>query len=234
RADADLQPEGSKAPAVEALGRFHELADGGLHRQEAADADPVTALSGEELVHRQADRLAGDVVERVRDGRLRVERVVERLVQGGQDPADVERRPSDDQRLEVILDGAHEAPQELGAALAAPRLRLADPDDAFVGVHTHDQGFERLARALRDLERLRERQPQRDRLDLGDLHGYSSSLARKSFRVGPHFDHSGPLAECPSSVSISKYFASMPARVSLSITPGAIDGGKSLSVRDST
>jgi len=55
-----------------------------------------------------------------------------------------------------------------------------------------------------------------------------------SFKVGAHFAHSGPLAECPSSVSISKYFASTRARPSLSITPGAIDGGKSLSVRDST
>jgi len=41
-------------------------------------------------VNRQADRLAGDVVERVGDGRLRVERVVERLVQRVQDSADIE------------------------------------------------------------------------------------------------------------------------------------------------
>jgi hypothetical protein len=63
---------------------------------------------------------------------------------------------------------------------------------------------------------------------------YWSSPAMNVFRVGPHFAHSGPLAEWPSSVSISKYFASTRALESLSITAGAIDGGKSLSVRDST
>ena len=40
----------------------------------------------------------------------------------------------------------------------------------------------------------------------------------KSFRVGPHFAHSGPLAEWPSSVSISKYFVHAPR--DLSITSG--------------
>src|SRR4029453_5892626 len=41
---------------------------------------------------------------------------------------------------------------------------------------------------------------------------YCSSFARKSFSTGAHFAHSGPLAEWPSSVSISKYCASTPAR----------------------
>jgi hypothetical protein len=63
---------------------------------------------------------------------------------------------------------------------------------------------------------------------------YCSSFARKSFSTGAHFAHSGPLAEWPSSVSISKYCASTPAFRSLSITAGAIDGGKSLSVLEST
>src|SRR5262245_56076618 len=63
---------------------------------------------------------------------------------------------------------------------------------------------------------------------------YCSSFARKSFSTGAHFAHSGPLAEWPSSVSTSKYCASTPARWSLSITAGAIDGGKSLSVLEST
>ena len=57
--------------------------------------------------------------------------------------------------------------------------------------------------------------------------GYGSSPAMNSFSVGAHFAHSGPLAKWPSSVSISKYLASTPARVSLSITAGAMDEGKS-------
>ena len=52
--------------------------------------------------------------------------------------------------------------------------------------------------------------------------GYGSSPAMNSFSVGAHFAHSGPLAKWPSSVSISKYFASTPARVSLSITAGGL------------
>src|SRR5207245_10347402 len=99
---------------------------------------------------------------------------VERLVQGMEDAADIEGRASGDQRLEVVLDGAHEVPHELGAALPTPRLGLADADDAFVGVYTHDQRLDRLALgALRDLERLGEGQAQRDRLDRGDLHAVS-------------------------------------------------------------
>src|SRR5207302_10020252 len=103
-----------------------------------------------------------------------------------------------------------------------------------VGVQGLGEGRERRAGAGGDLGRLVEGQAQRDRFELGDLHGSCSRPAMKSFKVGPHFAHSGPLAECPSSVSISKYLASTPARVSLSITPGAMDGGKILSVRDRT
>ena len=60
------------------------------------------------------------------------------------------------------------------------------------------------------------------------------SPSRNVRSVGPHLAHSGPLATWPSSVSISKYVACTPALVSWSITPGASEGGKSLSVRDST
>src|SRR2546430_1468981 len=63
--DADLQPEVTKAALVECVRGFHELADGWLHRQKPADPHPIAALAGEQLVDGQADRLPGDVVERV-------------------------------------------------------------------------------------------------------------------------------------------------------------------------
>src|SRR5439155_3570501 len=100
--DADLQPEVAKAALVERLRRFHELGDAGLHRQQSADTHTVAAFAAQELVNGEADRLAGDVVERVGDGRLGVERVVERLVQGVEDAAYIEGRSSGDQRLEVV------------------------------------------------------------------------------------------------------------------------------------
>src|SRR5206468_4006614 len=62
----------AEAARVELLGRVHQLADGGLHRQEPADADPVAALAGEELVDGQADRLAGlRILARGRRGAVR-------------------------------------------------------------------------------------------------------------------------------------------------------------------
>jgi len=52
--------------------------------------------------------------------------------------------------------------------------------------------------------------------------------------AGAHFCQSAPLALCPKAVSISTYVASTPAFASLSITLGAIEGGKSESVRERT
>src|SRR4029453_17501561 len=184
RIDADLEPEVTKAPVVEPLRRLEHLGAGRLHGDKTADTDPLATLAAEELVHGEPHRLAGDVVQRVGHRRLRVERVVERLVERLQDAADVERRAAGQPWLELVLDRAHEVPEELGAALPAPGLGLADPDDALVGVHPDDERVDRLPPgALRDLERLGEGQTEGDRLDLGDLHAATPRCARRGRRT---------------------------------------------------
>jgi len=65
-------------------------------------------------------------------------------------------------------------------------------------------------------------------------HTYGEILVMNSLSFGAHFAQSGPLAECPSSLLSSKNSASTPATLSFSITRGAIEGGKSLSVVLST
>src|SRR5262249_23494537 len=159
RIDADLEPELAKAPVVKPLRRLEHLGARRLHGEKARDADAVAALAAEELVHWEPHSLAGNVVQGVGHRGLRVERVVERLVERLQDAADVERRASGQPRLELVLDRAHEVPDELGAALPAPGLRLADARDPLVGVDPDDERVDRLpAGALRDLEGLGEGQ----------------------------------------------------------------------------
>ena len=144
------------------------------------DADAFAARAAKQTVYRYAVKLAGDVPERHVDRRDDVQRRTTTAVVVGAvehqlpHPVDLQGVLADDQLADATGDRVrrrhlHDRPRDVRR-----RVRLADADDALVGVHLDEEGVLRpVGTACVDLV-----QTEHNGLDIGDLHGVRPFMFR--------------------------------------------------------